>query len=56
MSLNDNALPGVPDVESPLFEKVFQSKSASVETIDVARKLRTDGFAVIASPNRILIA
>lgn len=46
-----NPLPGVPDVESPLFEKIFETKAVSAETIDVARRLRRDGFAVIDFPD-----
>ena len=46
-----NALPGVPDVESPLFEKIFPAKGVSPETLDVARRLRRDGFAVIDFPD-----
>jgi Phytanoyl-CoA dioxygenase (PhyH) len=50
MSLAPNALPGVPDVESPLFEPLFRSKNISRETRKIARKLRDDGFAVIDFP------
>ncbi len=46
-----NALPGVPDVESPLFESIFKSKNVSTQTMEVARKLRKDGFAVIDFPD-----
>ncbi|MBV9294677.1 MAG: phytanoyl-CoA dioxygenase family protein [Acidobacteriaceae bacterium] len=46
-----NALPGVPDVESPLFELIFRSKNVPAETMEVARKLRKDGFAVIDFPD-----
>ncbi len=46
-----NPLPGVPDVESPLFEKIFAHKQVSPETLDVARRLRKDGFAVIDFPD-----
>ncbi len=46
-----NALPGVPDVESPLFEKIFKAKQVPAETLDVARRLRRDGFAVIDFPD-----
>ena len=45
-----NALPGVPDVESPLFETLFKLKDVSAETLTVARRLREDGFAVIDFP------
>jgi hypothetical protein len=45
------ALPGIPDVESPLFEKLLRLKEISPETEDVARRLRRDGFAVISFPD-----
>jgi hypothetical protein len=51
MSSVANALPGVPDVESPLFETIFKSKDVTPETLEVARKLRKDGFAVIDFPD-----
>ncbi|MFL6354332.1 MAG: phytanoyl-CoA dioxygenase family protein [Bryobacteraceae bacterium] len=50
MSPRMNALPGVPDVESPLFESIFKSKNVSPETLEVARNLRENGFAVIDFP------
>jgi hypothetical protein len=50
MSVVSNALPGVPDVESPLFESLFRSKNISRETRKIARKLRDNGFAVIDFP------
>jgi hypothetical protein len=50
MSVVSNALPGVPDVESPLFEPLFRSKDISPETLEIARRLREDGFAVIDFP------
>jgi hypothetical protein len=50
MSAVVNALPGVPDVESPLFEIIFKSKNVPPETLQLARKLRDDGFAVIDFP------
>ncbi len=46
-----NALPGVPDVESPLFEKSFAAKNVSAETLDIARRLRQNGFAVLDFPD-----
>lgn len=46
-----NPLPGVPDVESPLFEKIFASKRVSPETLEIARKLRKDGFVVFDFPD-----
>lgn len=45
-----NRLPGVPDVESPLFEKLFAAKGLSGETLEIARTLRRDGFVVIDFP------
>ena len=46
-----NPLPGVPDIESPLFDRLFQAKNAAAETVDVAHRLRRDGFAVIDFPD-----
>lgn len=46
-----NVLPGVPDVESPFFERIFQSKNVPPETVEIARKLNEDGFAVIDFPD-----
>jgi hypothetical protein len=51
MSSVVNALPGVPDVESPLFETIFKSKNVAPETMEVARNLRENGFAVIDFPD-----
>lgn len=51
MSSVANVLPGVPDVESPLFESIFKRKNVSAETLEVARTLRRDGFAVIDFPD-----
>lgn len=45
-----NTLPGVPDVESPIFEQIFQTKSVSPFTLEIARKLRRDGFVVLDFP------
>lgn len=47
----DNVLPGVPDVESPLFEKIFAEKNVSAETLDLARALRRDGYVVFDFPD-----
>jgi hypothetical protein len=44
-------LPGVPDVESPLFEKIFAEKNVSAQTMEIARALRRDGFAVLDFPD-----
>ncbi len=46
-----NLLPGVPDVESPLFEALFQAKDVTPATVEIARKLRKDGFVVIDFPD-----
>lgn len=45
-------LPGVPDVESPLFEKIFADKQVSTQTMEIARALRRDGFAVFDFPDQ----
>ncbi len=47
-------LPGIPDVESPLFEKIFQAKNVSAETREIARKLHKDGYAVLDFPEPAL--
>jgi hypothetical protein len=46
-----NALPGVPDVESPLFDLIFRQKNVSDETRDLGQKLRRDGYAVFDFPD-----
>ena len=51
MSQFVNALPGVPDVESPLFELIFREKDVSEETRNVAQTLRRDGYAIIDFPD-----
>jgi hypothetical protein len=51
MSMIDNPLPGVPHVESPFFEKIFAANGVSAETLNIARRLRTDGFVVIDFPD-----
>ena len=45
-----NELPGVPDVESPFFDRIFAAKNLSPETLEIARALRRDGFAVFDFP------
>lgn len=45
-----NPLPGVPLVESPLFESQMAARNAPPETLEIARKLRSDGFVVIDFP------
>jgi ectoine hydroxylase-related dioxygenase (phytanoyl-CoA dioxygenase family) len=51
MSSVANVLPGVPDVESPLFESIFKAKDVPSKTVEIARKLRKDGFVVIDFPD-----
>jgi hypothetical protein len=51
MSQFTNLLPGVPDVESPLFDLIFREKQLSSESREVALNLRRDGFAVIDFPD-----
>lgn len=51
MSSIPNVLPGVPDVESPLFETIFKSKNVPPETMEIARRLREDGYAVFDFPD-----
>lgn len=51
MKTIENSLPGVPDVESPFFERLFRAKDLSPDTLQVARKLHDDGFAVIDFPD-----
>lgn len=43
-----NTLPGVPNVESPFFERLFED--ADPETRRIARALHEDGFALIDFP------
>lgn len=51
MSSVTNALPGVPDVESPLFESIFKNKNVAPETVEIARRLRKEGFVVVDFPD-----
>jgi hypothetical protein len=44
-------LPGVPDVESPLFELLFREKNVSDQTRELAQKLRHEGYAVFDFPD-----
>lgn len=46
-----NPLPGVPAVESPFFEAIFGTGEIAPQTVEVARKLRQDGYAVIDFPD-----
>jgi hypothetical protein len=43
-----NVLPGVPKIESPLFDRLFED--ADPETLRIARALHEDGFALIDFP------
>lgn len=45
-----NPLPGVPDIESPFFEELFERKNVSPEQMRVARSLHESGYAVIEFP------
>jgi hypothetical protein len=47
----NSPLPGVPAVESPLFEKIFAANAVSPEIRKIASELRTNGFAVIDFPD-----
>ena len=51
MSQFVNPLPGVPDVESPLFEPIFREKNTSQQTRDLAEALRRDGYVVLDFPD-----
>ena len=46
-----SSLPGIPPIESPLFEQIFADGSRSPEVLDLARRLRRDGFAVLRFPD-----
>ena len=46
-----NSLPGIPLIESPLFERFFQNGEHPPELIDLARKLRQNGFATLRFPD-----
>ena len=46
-----NPLPGVPDVESPLFDVIFREKHISAQTRELAEKLHRDGYAVFDFPD-----
>ena len=50
-STASHLLPGVPDVESPLFERIFAGKNVAPETVEIARTLRRDGYVVIDFPD-----
>jgi ectoine hydroxylase-related dioxygenase (phytanoyl-CoA dioxygenase family) len=48
-----NLLPNVPLVESPFFDEIFTPDRFDSYTIEVARALHRDGFAVIDFPDTI---
>jgi hypothetical protein len=45
-----NALPGVPDVESPFFDDIFSRKVGRPGWLEIAKAFRRDGFAIIDFP------
>ncbi|MFK7987209.1 MAG: phytanoyl-CoA dioxygenase family protein [Sandaracinaceae bacterium] len=51
MSQDGHPLPGVPLVESPFFEEVFTPESHAPATLELARALHEDGFAVLDFPD-----
>lgn len=46
----DNPLPGVPDVESPFFDRIFADKNLDAGTWSLVRQLRENGYAVFRFP------
>jgi hypothetical protein len=52
-SRNDwvNPLPGVPDVESPFFDDIFQRKTGPDTWFKAAADLARDGYAVLRFPD-----
>lgn len=48
--MTDNLLPGVPLIESPLFQKTVDSGMLDVETLRVAREMHEKGYAIIDFP------
>jgi hypothetical protein len=46
-----NPLPGVPDVESPFFERIFAGKDLPPETMALAIQLRERGYAIFDFPD-----
>jgi len=46
----DNPLPNVPWVESPFFEKIFTLENFPIETINIAKSLYENGYAVLDFP------
>ncbi len=56
MSISEHTqlLPGVPFIESPLFDTLIDESDLSSEEISIARQLNERGFAVIDFPDRDL--
>jgi hypothetical protein len=46
-----NPLPGVPDIESVFFDKIFAAKQLDPETERIARDLHERGYAIIDFPD-----
>jgi hypothetical protein len=46
----ENLLPGVPRIESPFFQSIFDGLALDSETLRIARDLNTQGYAVIDFP------
>ena len=46
-----NPLPGIPLIESPLFDRFF-NEDTETQTFEIATKLRKDGYAVFAFPDK----
>lgn len=52
MSLHTKtSLPGIPNIESPFFGKIFNSPYLDIETQRVAFEIATKGYAVIDFPD-----
>lgn len=49
--LNHNSLLGIPRIESPLFDRIFVPGHFSAEVIEIAHKLRRDGYATLRFPD-----
>ncbi len=47
-----NTLPGVPYIESPFFDKIFNNETCSEELLTTAKQLRENGFAIISFPDK----
>ncbi|HUR89746.1 MAG TPA: phytanoyl-CoA dioxygenase family protein [Ramlibacter sp.] len=51
MDASNNPLPGVPCVESPFFDQLFDPATTEAETLRIARDLHEQGFAVLDFPD-----